>query len=294
MIWDLIALGETMVAFTPPAGESLREAERVLVDHAGAESNTCVGLARLGLKAAWVSRLGVDPAGDRIIDALEAEGVGVAWVRRDPLRPSGLMIKERGTVRYYRTGSAASALSPEDLDPVPMASARAVLVTGVTALIGADPHAAGLALLSRATGLRIVDPNLRLGLWGSDRRAELVRAFVDRADVVLGGAAELRELVMDADDETVARRTAERGPREVIVRGKRAVGVLRDGLWRTIDVVRSEAVDPIGAGDAFNAGYLSVRLRDGSIDDALRAGVRCGAAVTTAPSDTSAFPRSLV
>jgi len=52
-------------------------------------------------------------------------------------------------------------------------------------------------------------------------------------------------------------------------------------------------VDPIGAGDAFNAGYIAVRLRGGSIDDALRAGARCGAAVTTAMSDTEAFPRSL-
>src|SRR6185295_8354473 len=286
-------LGETMVAFTPPAGGSLRTAAHLFADHAGAESNTCVGLARLGFRVAWVSRLGNDPAGDRIAATLAAEGVDTRWVRRDPSRPTGLMLKEAGRVRYYRSGSAASAISAADLDGVPIDAARAVLVTGVTALIGAEPHEAGRALLSRASGLRIVDPNLRDGLWGSHRRAELVVAYVDRCDLLLAGETELRELVGGADDEALARRATDRGPREVVVRGAHGVGALCDGAWRTLPISRGDAVDPIGAGDAFNAGYIAVRLRGGSIEDALAAGVRCGTAVTTAPSDTAAFPRSL-
>ena len=282
-----------MVAFTPTSGETLRSAAVVTVDHAGAESNTCVGLARLGFRVAWVSRLGADAAGDRILDVLRSEGVATDWVKRDAERPTGLMLKERGTVRYYRGGSAASALAIGDLTEVPIAGARAVLVTGVTALIGPAPHAAALELLSRATGLRVVDPNLRDGLWGSNRRVELVRPFLERSDLVLGGAAELRELVAPGDDAAVARHTAACGPREVVVRGERAVSAWCDGAWHTVAIDRQEAIDPVGAGDAFNAGYLAIRLRGGSVEEALQAGARCGAAVTTAPSDTSAFPRSL-
>jgi 2-dehydro-3-deoxygluconokinase len=293
MIWDLIALGETMAAFTPPPGESLRTAAHAAVDHAGAESNTCVGLARLGFRVAWVSRLGDDPAGDRIAAAVAAEGVDTRWVRRDRTRPTGVMLKESGRVRYYRAGSAASGLSADDLDGVPIDTARAVLVTGVTALIGPRPHDAGRALLSRAAGTRIVDPNLRAGLWGSSRRAELVLSYIDRCDVLLAGAAELDEMLGGTAAEALARRAAERGPREVVVRSADSVGALGDGVWRTLAISRGDAVDPIGAGDAFNAGYIAVRLRGGSIDEALRAGVRCGTAVTTAPSDTAAFPRSL-
>jgi len=77
------------------------------------------------------------------------------------------------------------------------------------------------------------------------------------------------------------------------VRGRAIVGALVDGAWHTLAIARGDAVDPIGAGDAFNAGYIAVRLRGGSIREALRAGVFCGAAVTTAVSDTSAFPRTL-
>ena len=258
-----------------------------------------------------MSRLGADAAGERILESLSGEGIDTQWVGRDPARPTGLMLKEPGTgVRYYRSGSAASAMGPDALLGVPVAEARAVLVTGVTALIGSEPHAAALAFLGSARGLRIVDPNLRAGLWGSDRRAELVRPLIDRCDLLLAGASELLELVGDGDDRSakasagrasthdgsakaLAERAQSRGPREVVVRGAASVGVLTADGWQELEIRRDDAVDPIGAGDAFNAGYIAVRLRGGPVDEALRAGVRCGAAVTTSPSDTAGFPRSI-
>ena len=68
------------------------------------------------------------------------------------------------------------------------------------------------------------------------------------------------------------------GPREVVVRSAASIGVLAHGSWTTLDIRRDAAVDPIGAGDAFNAGYIAVRLRDGSIEEALRMrrALRCG------------------
>jgi 2-dehydro-3-deoxygluconokinase len=269
----------------------------LLVDHAGAESNTCVGLARLGLRTAWVSCLGADAAGDRILAAIRAEGVDVQWVQRTATRPTGLMLKDPDAgVQYYRRESAASAMGPALLDPVPVSGARAVLVTGVTALIGADAQAAGLALLERARGLRVVDPNLRAGLWGSDRRAALVRPFVEHCDLPLCGAGEIAEVLGAADEghpEALARLAAASGPSEVVVRSAATIGALAGGVWCELDIRRDAAVDPIGAGDAFNAGYIAVRLRGGTVESALRAGANCGAAVTTALSDTSAFPRTL-
>ena len=306
MEYDVIALGETMLALAPPTHGSLRDAPALLVDHAGAESNTCVGLARLGLRTAWVSRLGLDAAGDRILTALDAERVDTRWVERDPYRWTGLMLKEPGAgVTYYRGESPASVMSPAVLTGIPIADARAVLVSGVTALIGPQPHATGVALLTRARGLRIVDPNLRAGLWGSARRVELVRPFVERADLLMAGFDELAEIVGGGEagsaeqaglagrDEAIARAAAALGPREVVVRGAASVGVLTEGMWIELAISRGDAVDPIGAGDAFNAGYVFVRLRGGSVEEALTAGVACGTAVTTAVSDTAAFPRRL-
>jgi 2-dehydro-3-deoxygluconokinase len=297
MAYDLLALGETMLALSPAPGETLARAWSLLLDHAGAESNACVGLARLGFNVGWISRLGADAAGERILAALQAEGVDTRFVRRDAGRPTGLLLKEPGAgVRYYRTGSAASEISPDDLSDVPVAEARAVLVTGVTALIGPRSLAAALAFLAAARGLRVVDPNLRSGLWGSERRAALVGSLLERCDVLLGGEDELRELAGDGGDlRSLAEHCAARGPAEVVVRGQdRLAALSADGQWLEIeDERRAGAVDPVGAGDAFNAGYIAARLRGWPVSEALRVGALCGRAVAQALGDTAGFPNAL-
>src|SRR6185503_10383088 len=107
--------------------------------------------------------------------------------------------------------------------------------------------AAALALLGSARGLRIVDPNLRTGLWGSERRAELVRPLIDRCDLLLTGMSELEELLGDPNSaKAAAERAQRRGPREVVVRSAASVGVLTTDGWQELDIRRDDAVDPIG------------------------------------------------
>lgn len=290
---DVLALGETMLSLIAVGGP-LASATELRVSHGGAESNACVGLARLGLRAAWVSRLGADAPGDRVEAELRTAGVGVEWVRRDPKRPTGLMLRETSgaPATYRRSGSAASELSPGDLDGVPVDEATAVLVTGITAMLGDGPQRAAIALLERARGLRVVDPNLRLGLWGSDRSAELVLPLVERCDLLLGGEAELSALVGGSGRE-LAERCRAMGPTEVVLkRGAEGAAALHDGEWVEHRPIPGPDVDPVGAGDAFNAGYLAARLRSRSVADALALGARCGAAVAATVGDIDGFPAS--
>ena len=159
-------------------------------------------------------------SGDRILAALGAEQVQLSWVKRDPDRPTGLMLRDTvGTNRYYRTGSAASALSPNDLEAVPVEEARAVFGTGITPLLGRDPGRAIRALFRRARGLRVLDLNLRRGLWGSDRSAVLIEPLLGSCDLVIGGVDELRAFEEAPTDQALARAFARRGPREVVVKG---------------------------------------------------------------------------
>jgi 2-dehydro-3-deoxygluconokinase len=291
---DVIALGETMLSVVA-VDAPLDRAERFHVTHGGAESNVCVGLARLGVSAAWVSALGEDPPGDRIAAALEDEGVDLRWLRRDPERQTGLMLRDtRGTVRYYRVGSAASALSPSDLDGVPIEAARAVVVSGISALIGDAPGRAAAELLRRAAGLRVVDVNLRPRLWGSGRATELIAPLVAAADLVFAGEHEWRAFEPGFAGADLAKRIADRGPREVVVKlGPRgACALAEDGSWVEHGPEPGPDADPVGAGDAFDAAYLAARLRGGSIEEALAAGTRCGAAVAATLGDTEGFPRS--
>jgi 2-dehydro-3-deoxygluconokinase len=290
---DVVALGETMLSVVG-VDAPLARATSFHVTHGGAESNVCVGLVRRGLRAAWVSALGVDEVGDRIAGALAREGVDLRWVRRDPERPTGLMLRDTvGTVRYYRTGSAASALSPSDIDGVPVARTRAAFVTGITALIGAEPGRAALALLRGGSGLRVVDVNLRPRLWGSDRAVELISPLLGAADVALAGEHEWRAFEPGAEGLDLARRIATRGPREVVIkRGRHGACALdAEGRWFEHAPEPGPDVDPVGAGDAFDAGYVAARLDGASVQEALAAGAVCGSAVAASVGDTEGFPR---
>jgi 2-dehydro-3-deoxygluconokinase len=284
---DVIALGETMRSIITVPGPT-GERSAPFVTHGGAESNACVALVRLGVSAAWVSRLGTDAAGDLVMEELRAHGVDLRWVRRDPERPTGSMFRETtgGPPAYERAGSAASALEPEDLDGVPVGHASAVLVTGITAMLGEGPQRAAIALLERARGLRVVDPNLRQGLWGSDRARELIRPLVERADVLIGGEAELAELVGGPRGRALAERCRDLGPREVVLkRGADGAAALTT-VWVEHRPPPRRDLDPVGAGDAFNAGYLAARLSERSVEDALEQGARCGAEVASTIGDT--------
>jgi 2-dehydro-3-deoxygluconokinase len=291
---EVVALGETMLSVVA-VDAPLDRATAFHVTHGGAESNVCVGLVRRGISAAWVSALGEDPPGDRIAGAIEDEGVDLRWLRRDGVRQTGLMLRDtRGSVRYYRADSAASALSTADLDGVPIEAARAVVVTGITASIGDGPGRAALELLRRATGLRVVDVNLRPRLWGSDRAVELIAPLVAEADLVLGGQHEWQAFEPGFEGADLAKRITARGPREVVVklgpRGACALG--EDGAWVEHAPDPGPDLDPVGAGDAFDAGYLAARLGGLPIERALADGARCGAAVAASLGDTEGFPRS--
>jgi 2-dehydro-3-deoxygluconokinase len=289
---DVIAVGETMLSLIA-VGVPLERAAELRVSHGGAESNACAGLVRLGVRAAWVGRLGLDPAGDRVESELREAGLDLAWVRRDPERPTGVMLRETSgaPARYYRSGSAASALSPAVLDGVPIEDASAVLVTGITAMLGEGAQATAIALLERAGGLRVVDPNLRVGLWGSARARELVLPLLERSDLLLGGESEL-DVLIGGNGRELAERCRGLGPREVVLkRGPAGAAALGPrGEWIEWAPEPWPQVDPVGAGDAFNAGYLAARLEGRSVAAALERGARCGAGVAAAVGDTAGFP----
>lgn len=241
-----------------------------------------------------MSRLGVDPMGDRILAALRTEGVDLSWVTRDPGRPTGLMVRDVvGGVRYYRAGSAASALGPGDLDDVPVEDARAVFASGITVLLGRDPGRAVGELFRRGRGRRVLDLNLRRGLWGSDRAVALIEPLFRTCDLLFGGVDELRAFEEGSDPETLARAVARLGPAEVVVkRGREGAGALDpDGRWHEVAPPPVPDVDPVGAGDAFDAGYLHARLDGADAPEALIEGARRGASVAATIGDAEGVRR---
>src|SRR5690606_13059167 len=173
---------------------SLAHLPSVDVALGGAESNLAIGLRRLGVPSAWISRVGDDPLGQRVVREIRAEGVEV-HCGIDPQRPTGLMVKSRPSaattrVDYYRAGSAASALEPSDLPNGLIEQAEILHISGITSLISPSAHATAVAAVRRAAaaGVQVsLDVNYRSRLGTREHLAVLLDEVLEHVDILFGG-----------------------------------------------------------------------------------------------------------
>lgn len=281
MTGTTVCIGETMAQVTPADGTGLEHSRELRLAVAGAESTVAQYLADLGHPAAWVSRVGDDPFGRRIMTAVAARGVDVSGVRTDPDAPTGLYFKDPGPdgtrVHYYRAGSAASRMTPADADRVDLAGARLLHLTGITPALSEGCAALVRTLMERAadTGTLVsFDVNYRPALWSSRAdAAETLLGLARRADVVLVGRDEGEALWDAPAAEDIHEHLA---PRGTLVVKDGAVGATEFGAGSPVFVAAPavDVVEVVGAGDAFAAGYLSALLHGSRADERLALGHR--------------------
>lgn len=298
---DLVTFGETMALLLAEPGVPLSEATAFRRTHAGSESNVAVGLARLGHRIGWFGRLGADALGDAVLRGIRGEGVDTTRVRRDDSAPTGLLVRDcheqrAVDVAYYRGNSAGSRLSPADVDTDYVASAEFLHVSGITAVLSDDSQNACTAALSaaREAGRTVtLDPNIRLRLATAERFREALTPIARSADVVLTGEDEARQLSGISDGTGAAEWFLGLGARLVVVK----CGA--DGAWAT-DGTRTwrqqahpaRVVDPVGAGDAFAAGFLSGLIEKAEPPECLARAASLGALVVQVAGDVEGLPRA--
>ncbi|MGO3147008.1 MAG: sugar kinase [Leucobacter sp.] len=308
---DVITIGETMGLFFPPTDMPLASRPPFHLSFGGAETNVAIGLARLGHSVGWIGRLGDDEVGRFIDNALRAEAVCTPGL----FGPghTGIMVRTprgfgRTAVQYSRSGSAGSGLSPDDIANSDIESTRVLHLTGITAALGDGPLNTILlaARTARASGVTVsLDLNYRSSLWSPvdaqpvlaelTSLAEVVFATADEADVLLGSdPADSNSARTDSatHDAHIASRIADLGPREVILkRGSAgALSFTSEGTY----VQRLTAVverDPVGAGDAFAAGYIHGILTNLDPQARLDFAGRVAAHSVTVVGDWEGLPR---
>ena len=297
---DVVTLGETMALVRATHPGPLMHASEMTLGMGGSESNFAIALRRLGSTVTWVGRIGVDSFGAYIRRELAAEQVDAAIVS-DPSAPTGLMIKERRTastqtVWYYRAGSAGSRISPEDLPLEKIRSARVLHVTGITPALSQSAantvdHAIDVARDAGATVS--FDVNYRAGLWSSETAGETLRGIAARSDVVFASDDEAALIAGPAADAAdLAHRIAELGPAQVVIKlGDRGCVALIDGVEHRTDAISVDALDTVGAGDGFVAGYISELLAGSKPSVRLDTAVRVGAFACLVPGDWEGMPR---
>ncbi|MEU6082734.1 sugar kinase [Streptomyces sp. NPDC047108] len=266
---------------------------------AGAESNVAAGLARLGHPTRWIGRVGADPAGEAVLRELRADGVDVTFAEVDEHAPTGLLLRDSHPARaidvqYYRAGSAASRMAPEHLRREALEGAGLVHLSGITPMLSPTAAEATVRLieLARAAGVTVsFDPNVRRKLGGPEQWAGTVGPLLREADVVLAGEEELELLTARPADEAAAELLdAGRARTIVIKRTDHSATAVTGGARWTQRPFEVPLADPVGAGDAFAAGYLSGRLRGLSEPEALAEGACVAALVVQAPADTDGLP----
>ena len=296
---ELITLGETMASLVPVTAGPLRYAQQLYTKIAGAESNLAIGMAKLGHHSAWVSRLGKDEIGQLVLNNIRAEGVDMSGVVFDPDHRTGIMIKEMSagetSVHYYRENSAASHLSPDDLNEEFFRGAKIVHLTGITPVLSDSCRAAVIRAMDIAekVGAKIsFDPNIRRKLWKGQDLAPFIRELTERADIVLVGLDEAEALFGTAAPEEIF---------DILIDNGKATAVAikngAEGAWvgnaehrRHIAPIDCICVEPIGAGDAFNSGFLSGVLTGVDIETCGRMGNIAGGLATQVSGDYEGYP----
>jgi 2-dehydro-3-deoxygluconokinase len=293
---SVVTAGETMVLGVPARPGRLRHAASLELKVGGAESNVAIALSRLGVSAGWVSLLGDDEPGQLVLDRIRAEGVDTWQVRRTS-NSTGLYLRETvGTqvrVYYYRKGSAASTMAPGAFDPGYLEGAEFLHLTGITPALSEECRAFTLwaAREARATGtLLSFDVNYRSKLWGPEEARAFVEEILPHVGLLLIGDEEALAL-WGRDDEEFVRQLAASGPREVVLkRGGEGSLALVDGRTITQPAFPVEDVDPVGAGDAFDAGYLAGHLWGLGAEERLRAANAMGALSVATLGDYEGLP----
>jgi 2-dehydro-3-deoxygluconokinase len=285
-VFDLVTAGETMAAFFRDGAP-----ERYRLTAVGAESNLAVGMAQLGCRTRWISRLGLDELGRHVAQRIAEYGVEVhtEW---DAEHPTGVCVKEltaSGTrMRYYRSQSAARRLGPAHLRDLP--DARWLHLTGVTPALSATAAELVTTALARRTthtGRVSLDVNYRPALWPSPAAAaKVLLPLARQADVVFLGDDEAQALAGTCEPAALARQILHRDGQELVLkRGGGPASVVTTSGEVNEPALPAPIVDLTGAGDAFAAGYLTGACWDWPPAARLRLGHFLAARVVGVPGD---------
>ncbi len=266
---DIVALGEAMVEFN----QTQADPPLYLQGFGGDTSNAAIAAARAGARVAYLSRLGTDRWGDRLMDLWQRENVDTHTVMRDAQAPTGMYFVSHDAqghhFSYARAGSAASRMQPTDLahwqDAI--ANSQWLHLSGISLAISATACDTAFAAMqhARSVGTRVaLDSNLRLSLWPLARAQACIRQAASLCDLFLPSLEDMTQLTGLTQAQDIIDWSHAHGAAQVVLKLGGDGAIASDGqTQRTVPGHSLSAVDATGAGDCF-AGNLLARLSVGN------------------------------
>jgi len=278
----------------------------------GSPTNVSVGGRRLGLKTALLTGLGEDPVGEFILKFLQKEGVETRFISHKPGKRTSAVVlgiepPDSFPLVYYRDNCADIALTIDDVLGAPVADSRVFQFAG-TNLSREPSRSATLfaAELARQAGTKVVlDIDFRPDQWHDPRAfGVVVRSALRLVDIVIGTEDEINAVMLtdvshmertDSVSDTQVRGDVDRAIRRMLAMGPEALlqkkgrsGVCvhlvdQQGKIEQIDApgYPVEVANILGAGDAFDAGFLYGYVNGLGWYKSARMGNACGAIVVT-------------
>lgn len=289
-----------MAAFIPTEPGAYQYVDQFRLRFAGAESNTAIGLCKLGHSAEWMSHLGADEFGQFLCSRIQAEGVSVSHVTFHPQAPTGLMSKRFKTgaeteVSYYRSGSAASLMDAGDISEDLFEGVSLVHMTGITPALSQSCLRLTHKVFEFAKRMQATisfDPNIRRKLWKAGDYEDVLKKFISQSDIILMGIDEGKLLYGTSDVQKLRDCifTSQTVQYLALKNGSRGAYVYSRQEECQIPPYPCRCVDPVGAGDAFNAGFLSGFLEHRPLAECGRIAGITGALCTQAQGDIEGIP----
>lgn len=298
----VLALGELLVEVMRKGVDQplSRPGEFVGPFPSGAPAIFAGAAARLGLPTACAGVVGADDFGKCVLERLRVEAVDASHVRVAPRHPTGIAF-----VSYQRDGSrtfvftagtsAAALLSPDDVPAEYARGAEVVHVTGSSLAVSESSREACYAAAREcaAAGGRVsFDPNLRPELLGDLDLVRVVEPVLGLCSVLLPSAAEASMLTGLQDQDLACRALVDRGISIVVLKqGKRGSRVFTDEGSVAVPSIEVEEVDPTGAGDCYDAGFVAGLLEGWDLVKAARFANIAGALSVTRIGPMEGIPR---
>ena len=298
---DIVGVGEVLLRLSIPAPARFETVRQLDVQLGGAEANVVAAAARLGLRTAWISAVPDNAWGLRVRRELTGHGVDCRHVVTKSGARMGLYFVEHGApprptrVLYDRRESALARLGPEEIDWEPVRRARLVHLTGITPALGPTPRAVIERALREAAAVSL-DVNYRATLWTPGEARAFLRDVLPAVRYLFLGQAEARTIFeVDGSPAAIVERLAGMAPKATIslLRGEEGSITLDGGELYEPRARRSvEVVDPIGAGDAWVAGFLWGSLSGRPIQEAVDAGAAVAALKCSTWGDIALIDRN--
>ncbi len=272
---DVVTLGETMLRLSPVNVSTLEETQQLQVDVAGAESNVAAGLARMGLRAGWISKLVDNAVGRLIARRIGWHGVDISRIVWATNGRNGLFYLEPGTdprptkLIYDRAGSAFTTLRFDQLDWQYIEQARLIHLSGITPALGKTTRDLTLQVVEKAkrSGILVsIDINYRNKLWSARMAKKHLPPIVALADILICSIRDAATVFgMNPEDPEKLAVDMQRAfgcTTVVITLGEGGALACRNGIIAHQSAYAANIVDRIGRGDCFSAGFLYGYLQE--------------------------------